>query len=189
MTGNIILASKSPRRAALLKRIFPSFQIRPSGFDESQISEPDPVRYTQRLAEQKATAVAAGPDDIVIGCDTVVVYNGEIFGKPACKSDEMRILRLLSGNTHSVVSGVCIRTDKKLESFAAETLVTFYPLSEEEMERYADSPEPYDKAGGYGIQGNGGLFVQKIDGDYNNAVGLPLAELARRLAPILRNRE
>ena len=134
--------------------------------------ESDPFRYTQRLAAEKAAAVAAGPQDIVIGCDTVVVQNDEILEKPSGKADEMRMLRLLSGNTHSVISGVCIRRGDRREIFSAETLVTFYPLSELEMERYADSPEPYDKAGGYGIQGNGGLFVQKIDGDYNNVVGL-----------------
>ena len=181
----IILASKSPRRIELMRLIAPDVLVRPSHFDESQIHESNPALLVRRLAYEKASAVGAENAAIVIGCDTVVALGHEIFGKPRDKMDEIRMLRALSGNTHSVLTGVCLLIDGERRSFECESQVTFFPLTEAEMEEYASSEEPYDKAGGYGIQGKGGLFVERISGDYNNVVGLPVGQLNRILRPIL----
>lgn len=181
----IILASKSPRRIELMRLITPDFIVRPSDFDESQVREDSPTQCVRRLAFEKANAVQAENNEIVIGCDTAVVLGNDIFGKPRDKADEIRMLRMLSGNTHSVLTGVCLLEKGRRHSFECESLVTFFPLTDAEIEEYASSDEPYDKAGGYGIQGTGGLFVERISGDYNNVVGLPVGQLNRRLRKFL----
>ena len=181
----LILASQSPRRRELLQLTGRPFSVRVSGFEESSVQEPDPIRLVRALAKGKAEAVPMAEDEIILGCDTVVALEKEILGKPRDEADAKRMLRALSGRTHSVITGVCIRLAGRCEQFEIETRVTFYPLSEAEIAAYTATPEPYDKAGAYGIQEKGGLFVQRIEGDYSNVVGLPAAELERRLRLIL----
>lgn len=184
MQGNLILASQSPRRRELMRLISADFIVRPSDFDESAVAESDPITLVRRLARGKAAAVEHAPEDIVIGCDTVVTLDGKIFGKPHSREDARRMMETLSGRTHSVITGVCVLLGDSVRQFECETRVTFYPLTVGEIESYISTDEPYDKAGGYGIQERGGLFVERIEGDYSNVVGLPVAGLYRLLRSI-----
>ena len=180
----VILASGSPRRKELLGLIFDQFTIIPSSADETLSPDTAPDAAVKELAERRAADVAASHrEDLVIGADTVVYCDGEILGKPADSKDAERMLRLLSGKTHSVFTGVCLLKDSENLIFAEETKVTFYPLSDKDITDYIASGEPFDKAGAYGIQGKGTLLVEKIDGDFFNVVGLPASRLARASAP------
>ena len=176
-----VLASASPRRKELMQLISSDFAIRPSSFEEEGITAATPAELVLLLAAGKAKAVESAADETVIGCDTIVAIGNEVLGKPKDKADAERMMRLLSGNTHSVYTGVCVLHQGREYSFAEETKVTFFSLSDEEIEAYITSDEPYDKAGAYGIQGKAGLFVEKIEGDYNNVVGFPTARLNRLL--------
>ena len=182
MNKKIILASASPRRKELLSVITEDFLVLPSDAEEiipGDISADETAEY---LAKIKAQAVAADhPQDVVIGADTCVVVGNEILGKPVDFNDAKRMLNLLSGKTHKVITGCAIINDGKTISFSSETLVEFYPLSETQIEEYINSLEPYDKAGSYAIQGKASLFVKGIKGDYFNVVGLPVAELNLKL--------
>ena len=184
----IVLASRSPRRQELLRLIAPQFTVLPSDFDESELMQRhlSPRETVEALSRGKAEAVFASlhdPDDtVVIGGDTVVVSPDDaIFGIPANHEEAFAMIRALSGVTHQVLTGVTLCKKGKIETFSVATDVTFYPLTDEEIERYLQTGESYDKAGGYGIQGYGGLLVQSISGDYHNVVGLPVATLARKL--------
>ena len=178
-----ILASASPRRKQLLERAGYAFEIVVSDADESLPAGITPEKAVRRNAARKAQAVAeTNPDAVVLGCDTVVAIDGEILGKPQDEAEAKAMLRRLSGNTHTVYSGVCI-TDGETETvFAVATDVTFYALSDRTIDAYAATKEPMDKAGAYGIQGLGCVLVKEISGDYSNVVGLPLSESARALA-------
>lgn len=179
---NIVLASASPRRRELLERAGVTFTVKVSDADEHIEPETPPHEAVTFLARQKAQAVSRTcPDDLVIGADTVVVYGGEILGKPADAADAVRMLQMLSGKTHTVYTGVCLMRGDKAETFCEQTQVTFYPLTQREIGDYVATGEPMDKAGAYGIQGRGCTLVQRIDGDYFNVVGLPVAALCRRL--------
>lgn len=173
----VLLASASPRRRQLLAQIT-AFEVEPSSFEE---------RAAGLSARETALSFARGkardvflkhPDCLVLGADTVVCLNGEIFGKPKDAADAKRMLRLLSGKTHSVFTGVCLMRSGAAAEGVDETRVTFLPLSEEEIDAYVASGLPFGKAGAYGIQ-DGGL-VEKIEGSYSNVVGLPL-ELTQEL--------
>ena len=178
---SLVLASASPRRREILQTTGFDFTVRVSDTDETIASGTPPQEAVQLLAKQKAAAVAADcPDDIVIGADTVVTLDGEILGKPHDTADAARMLRQLSGRTHDVYTGVCIAQAGGTETFYACTRVTFYPLTEKEIADYIATGEPMDKAGAYGIQGRGCTLVEKIDGDYFNVVGLPVAGLCRK---------
>lgn len=178
----MILASKSPRRKDLIQRICNDVKIIPSGVDESRVAEKPVEYFAERLARAKADQVAKEyPDELVIGCDTIVVLDGEVLGKPENKQHAFEMLRRLSGNTHKVITGVAMRQGEKTASFSEMTEVTFYQLTDEEITEYIDTNEPFDKAGGYGIQGQGCLLVKKINGDYYNVVGLPVSKLSREL--------
>ena len=182
----VILASASPRRQELLKMIFDGFAIIPADIDEN-IGEDVPVRERPELiAAKKAAAIAENhPDSLVIGCDTAVIADDLMLGKPTDKQNAEEMLRLLSGKAHEVITGCClILGDKKL-SFSVSTEVVFYELSDEEIAAYIAGDEWADKAGAYGIQGQAGLFVKEIHGDYNNVVGLPCAELNQRVKDLL----
>ena len=181
---NLILASQSPRRIELMRLITPDFQIRPSQFDESSIHETDPDQLCAALARGKAEAIAAPESDCVIGADTIVARNGHIFGKPRDRQDAREMLRSLSGGAHQVITGVCILFRGERREFQSHTNVYFYPLSDGQIEAYLDTGEPFDKAGAYGIQGKGGLFVERIEGDYNNVVGFPAARVYQTLQQI-----
>lgn len=178
----IILASASPRRRELLKNIFTEFEIMPADVDETlseKIKAEDAARY---LSRKKAEFIAEKyPDALVIGSDTTVVTDGEILGKPENKADVRRMLNTLSGKTHKVITGVCLCKNGNTRSFSETTEVVFYKLSKSEIEEYLNGDEWRDKAGAYGIQGEAGLFVEKINGDYNNVVGLPVARLNREI--------
>lgn len=176
----LILASKSPRRIELLKLAGFNYEIIPAISEEKTEPSMTPCETVLSLACQKAAEVSAShPDDIVIGADTVVVYDNEIMGKPADNDDAFRMLKKLSGNIHSVYTGLCIKKGDKQHVFYEETKVEFYPLSDEEIKVYIKTGEPMDKAGAYGIQEKGSLLVKRIDGDYFNVVGLPLSRFVR----------
>ena len=183
----VVLASRSPRRQELLRLITEDFTVRVSHFDErplmAKAGSLSPEELVKALSAGKAQAVLAEcPDALVIGGDTVVVSpSAEIFGIPRDRADAARMLRALSGRSHRVVNGMTICGDGSAFSFAVSTDVEFYPLSETEIAAYLDTGEPFDKAGGYGIQGCGGLLVRGIRGSYDNVVGLPAAELSRNL--------
>ena len=180
---SLILASGSPRRQELLQLITKDFIVSPVDADETLPAGMPIEMAAAYLADLKAkTAAAEFPQDIVIGCDTVVILGDEIMGKPKDREDAHRMLRALSGETHSVLTGVSLYCGKQTTVFTTETLVEFYTLSDAEIEAYLDTGEPFDKAGAYGIQGKGSLLVRGIEGDYFNVVGLPVAALSRQLA-------
>lgn len=190
MNGKIILASASPRRQELLKYIVPEFEVKPADIDESLPEDVPAEKAAEYLAVQKARHIAKQyPECVVIGSDTVVIIDGIILGKPADGADAERMLKLLSGRTHKVVTGVCIARGEKTDSFSCETKVKFYPLTEEEIRGYIASGEPMDKAGAYGIQGYGSLLAEGIEGDFFNVMGLPAAMLKRRLEKFIEETE
>lgn len=176
----IILASQSPRRQELLKLITSDFEIKVSNVDETLPDKITPKEAVMYLSKIKAEPFADG-DDIVIGADTVVALDGKILGKPKNEENAKEMLKFLSGRTHSVFTGVTLASGKKTKTFAVETKVKFFELTNEEIDAYIKTKEPFDKAGAYGIQGYGSLLVEKIDGDYFNVVGLPVSTLAREL--------
>ncbi|MBR5722799.1 MAG: septum formation protein Maf [Oscillospiraceae bacterium] len=178
----LILASGSPRRRELLGKLNVPFEVIVSECDET-LPEGIPADCAaEMLAVRKAAAVAAlHPDAVVIGADTTVILDEEILGKPADAADCKRMLHALSGRMHKVITGVGIFWNGHSLSFSDETEVQFYPLTDAEIDAYAASEEPYDKAGAYGIQGQGALLVAGIHGDYYNVMGLPVARLARQL--------
>lgn len=177
----IILASQSPRRKEILSLLDIPFKIMVSDADETADESLPAYFIAESLSLKKAAAVAKNIDTeaIVIGADTIVVSEGKILGKPKDNDDAAAMLSALSGRTHSVISGVTVMDTKsaKSESFYVETKVTFAELTDTEIADYIASGEPCDKAGAYGIQGRGGKFVEKIEGDYFNVVGLPLSKL------------
>lgn len=180
---SIILASASPRRAELLQQIGLNFSVRPADIDETPESDETPEHYVERLAREKALAVArAVPECLVLGSDTSVVLDGVILGKPSGPAEARETLTRLSGTTHQVMTAVALATEEHCQSSLVTTEVCFRELSEGEIEAYVASGEPMDKAGSYGIQGLGGIFVKELRGSYSAVVGLPLQETAALLA-------
>ncbi len=187
MSGKIILASGSPRRKELLAYIVPEYDVFPADIDESVPVEISPENCAELLAVKKAAYVSEKfPESVVIGCDTVVISDGEILGKPKDPADAERMLKMLSGKVHTVITGVCIFCGDRRESFSCRTEVEFYPITEKEIAEYISTGEPMDKAGAYGIQGKGCVFVKAINGDFFNVVGLPVSMLKRRLDDFLK---
>lgn len=190
----IILASQSPRRRELLKQIGLEFEVIVSDTEE-KISNSIPKEVVLELSSQKAEAVwktfyyTDYNDAVIIGADTVVSLGDSIMGKPKDREDAKRILKKLSGNTHSVWTGVTIiwKDDQKVcrKSFTKETKVTMYPIEDGELDAYLKSGEADDKAGAYAIQGLGARFIEDIQGDYNNVVGLPVAEVYQQIKKII----
>lgn len=186
MNNHIILASASPRRRELLSVITDNFEVIPSGVEESVPNNIGLLETAEYLARIKAEDIAKNHKDaVVIGADTCVIAEGEILGKPKDKADALRMIKLLSGKTHSVITGCAVICNGMINSFSVETKVEFYSLSETEINEYINTAEPYDKAGGYAIQGKASLFVKQIVGDYFNVVGLPVALLNKKLKEIL----
>lgn len=178
--AELILASRSPRRKYLLEQAGLHFSVIPSPFDESSVSSTEPATYVRCLAEGKADDVAARyPEAWVIGADTIVAAEDRLLGKPASKDAARRMLGRLSGKTHQVYTGFCIcRHRGNLKFIAAvRTDVTFKDLSENEIEWYIRTGEPFNKAGAYAIQGMGTFLVRCINGSYSNVVGLPVCEV------------
>lgn len=183
---DIILASASPRRKELLARIYPNFKVIPSRLREVVPKEMGVENCPQYLAERKAESVAkAYRKSLVIGCDTSVIIDGEMLNKPRSTSDARDMMKALSGRVHRVITGCSLFYMEKHYSFSEVTEVEFYQLTDEEIESYVETPEPYDKAGGYGIQGTAALFIKSIKGDYYNIVGLPIARLKREIEDFL----
>ena len=170
-----MLASQSPRRAEILRQAGIPFLVRAVPVDESTLPGERPEDYVERLAKSKATAVDAAPGEVVLAADTTVVVDGEILAKPADAPDAGRMLRLLSGRRHEVITGICLRRGTEVMVDRAVTQVWFAPMSDEEIDAYAASGEPMDKAGAYAIQSLASKFVQRIEGCYFNVMGLPVA--------------
>lgn len=190
MGHKLILASASPRRKELLEQIGAEFEIFAAKGEETAVST-NPEQLVMELSAQKASEVAeslsAGADNIIVlGADTVVAFQGEILGKPKNEKDAARMLQMLSGNTHSVYTGVTaiiidLEGKKQLRSFYEETKVTIYSMTDIQISSYICTGEPMDKAGAYGIQGEFAVYIEKIEGDYNNVVGLPVARVYQEL--------
>ena len=182
---DIILASKSPRRRALLEQMgVRDFRILTPDIDEHMDRALPPAELVRQISLEKAQAVAAqaDPNAVIIAADTVVALDGVVLGKPADEEEAFRMLSLLSGNRHQVYTGLTVLRGEQVFSQWEETSVTFRPLTAEEIEAYIATGEPMDKAGAYGIQGLGALLVERLEGDYFNVMGLPLCRLGRMLA-------
>ena len=176
----VLLASKSPRRLELLSMLGYEVEVTVSQVDESGITAPSPALLTERLATLKAEEVYSrlSPEDIpVIAADTVVEHDGKVLGKPKDEADARAMLRALSGTSHLVHTGLAVIHNGLLRTCVETAAVRFRPLTDEEIERYIKSGQPFDKAGAYGIQGPAGAFVEGIEGDFFTVVGLPLCRL------------
>ena len=184
----LVLASASPRRRELLTQAGFSFEIHPAHIPEDPLPQEDPIAYVTRLARQKAEAIynqltksQPNPSLVVLGADTTVTIDQEILGKPENPEDAARILRLLSGRTHRVVTGVSLVSEKQTQTAAEVTAVQFLSISEEEITAYIATSEPMDKAGAYAIQGHAARWIPRIQGCYFNVVGLPISLVATLL--------
>jgi len=180
--SKLILASASPRRSELLCNAGIEFTVLPAHIPEFRRDHESPDEYVCRLAREKAQAVfAQQPLDYVLGADTEVIVDGRVLGKPRDPEDAARMLRLLSGRSHVVTTGVCLLGPGVDDTRAETTLVTFDPLSEDQVRSYVASGEPMDKAGAYAIQGIASRWITRLDGCYFNVVGLPVPLLYRML--------
>lgn len=177
----LVLASKSPRRSEILKNAGIDFTVRVADADETIPDGTKPCDAVVFLAARKAMAVPREKDEVVLGADTIVVLDDMILGKPKDKEDAFNMIKNLSGRVHSVFTGVCAIGDGISLTFAEETRVEFYPLSDDEINEYISTDEPYDKAGAYGIQGLASKFIRGIEGDYFNVVGLPVSSVYKKI--------
>ncbi|MGV8056829.1 MAG: Maf family protein [Smithellaceae bacterium] len=179
-----ILASASPRRQELLSSVGLKFKTIPAHVNEDYIDGESPRQHVKRLAQDKAFAIAhKHPDTWVLGADTIVVIDGLILGKPKNKKQARQMLERLSGRVHKVFTGFTLThtASQVTKTKVIQSAVKFKPVSNEEMEWYASCDEPYDKAGGYAVQGKGAYFIQAISGSYTNVIGLPLCEVLEEL--------
>jgi septum formation protein len=190
MFVTLVLASASPRRQELLRNAGIAFTVHPADIDESPRDGESPVDCAQRLAREKALAVfRSRPQDCILGADTIVVVDEKILGKPRDAADAACMLRLLSGRTHEVITGVCLvgpagelsTENRELRTAAETTRVTMCELSDGDIGDYIATGEPMDKAGAYAIQGRASRWIPRIEGDYSNVVGLPVALVYRML--------
>ena len=179
---HIILASASPRRKEILERADLKFDVMPSDAQEIT-TKTAPNEVVMELASIKAKDIykKSEKQSMIVGADTVVAYQGQILGKPTDKADAKRMLTMLSGQTHEVYTGVCVIEDGKTKTFYEETKVTFYEISDEQINHYIKTGEPMDKAGSYGIQGKAAVFIKGIEGDYYNVVGFPIARFLQEI--------
>jgi len=180
----LVLASQSPRRREILRQAGIPFTVRAADVDESLLAGESPADYVQRLAAAKAYAIEAAEGEIVLGADTTVVIDGQILAKPADAAEARRMLGLLSGRRHEVLTGICLRNGAGAVRDCVTTGVVFAPISDTEIDEYVASGEPMDKAGAYAIQGLASKFVARIEGDYFNVMGLPVALVYRRLREV-----
>ncbi len=185
----LILASGSPRRRELLSLYTNDFSVCASDFDESTVRADTPVQLVEKLACGKCLTISKQhPGAVVLGCDTVVDVNGDVFGKPKDAADAKRMLRALSGTEHQVHTGVCISDGVRTQSFVDSCAVRFFAIGEEEIERYTATAEPYDKAGAYAIQGHAALWIDRIEGDYYTIMGLPISRTIQLLRQFVREK-
>ena len=181
---NLILASQSPRRRELLGLFHIPFTVRVADIDETMDPQKSPYDEVARVSLQKALAVARDADDVVIAADTIVVCQGQVLGKPTDEADAYRMLRLLSGRDHQVMTGMAVLRGQQQIVRTEVTDIHFRELSDREIEAYIRTGEPMDKAGSYGIQGGAALFAEKLVGDYYNVMGLPVCRLGQILKTI-----
>jgi len=181
----LVLASASPRRQELLRNAGIPFEVQPAHIPEDALSGETAKACAERLAREKALAVARlRPQDCVLGADTVVVVDSQLLGKPSNAADAARMLRLLSGREHQVITGVCLVVSGQCSVGSETTSVTMREISEKEITDYVASGEPMDKAGAYAIQGIASRWIPRIEGDYSNVVGLPVALVFRMLREV-----
>ncbi|WP_404458463.1 Maf family protein [Oceanobacillus kapialis] len=181
-SAKLILGSSSPRRQELLKQVHLPFFIRKPNIDESQVTTQDPVEKVKQLAIRKSQALPLQDEkEVILTADTVVSYQQQIFEKPNSKEAAFHMISTLSGKTHEVYTGVMIRSASQESVFVERAEVTFWPLTQQEIEWYVATDDPYDKAGAYGIQSLGAMFVKSIRGDYATIVGLPISKVIREL--------
>jgi len=188
MRRQLILASTSPRRQAILAEAELEFITRPADVDERHFPGETPAAHVRRLAQAKAEAIATQyPAALVVGADTVVVLDGIIFGKPASLSEARQTLARFAGKTHKVLTGVCLRSlaPPHLAVWVAATKVSFRKLSTETIQCYCDTVNTLDKAGSYGLQDHGNMLIKSIEGLASNVIGLPIEELLPRLEGLL----
>ena len=179
----LVLASSSPRRAALLEQLGLEFEIVSPEVDESHRPEESPASYVERLARDKAEK-AVRDDAIVIGADTVVVHQGRFMGKPSHPAEARAMLAGLAGSTHDVFTGLAVASVDQIASIVDVTTVEMFEMTSDEIARYVDGGEPMDKAGAYAIQGEGGRFVTRVEGSPSTVVGLPIHLLDRVLSRV-----
>ncbi len=187
MTSSFILASASPRRQQFLLEMGLHFDVVPSDVNEDFLHDESPVDYVTRMSQEKSNAISQkNPDAWVLGADTIVIIDGEVLGKPHTCGDAREMLMKLSGREHRVITGFTIvkKSVHIMMSHAVESRVVFKAIEENELEWYVNSPEPYDKAGAYAVQGRAGYFVKEIHGSYTNVVGLPLTEVVTALKKV-----
>ncbi|WP_213810576.1 nucleoside triphosphate pyrophosphatase [Jeotgalicoccus sp. WY2] len=177
----LILGSQSPRRRELLTQAGLDYEILVPNADEKQITSSVPETKVIETAKLKSSVLTVDDNSVLLTCDTVVSHNNKIYEKPATIEDARQMITALSGSTHEVYSAAILKSRGFEEIISDCTEVTFYDLSEEEIEQYINTDEPYDKAGAYGIQSFGAVFVKEIKGDYNTVVGLPLSKVYRAL--------
>lgn len=178
----LILASSSPRRKELLEDLQIPFEVRTSNVEETFLESLSPEEVVMDLAKRKAQAVNLNkPTELILGADTIVYSNKAILGKPSSREEAFQMIRQLSGTSHSVYTGVAIVADGQCTTFFEKTDVLFWELTDEEINSYLDTGEPFDKAGAYGIQGVGRILVKEIHGDYFTVVGLPISRTVREL--------
>ena len=181
---NLILASASPRRKELLEKFGVPFLIRAADIDETMDSSKPPYDEVGRVSRLKAMATPREPDDVLIAADTIVVCEGNVLGKPRDEAEAAKMLRLLSGRDHQVMTGCTVLRGERCVTFTEVTDLHFRELTEKEIAKYVASGEPMDKAGSYGIQGGAALFCERMVGDYYNVMGLPVCRLGRVLTEI-----
>ena len=189
MTKSVVLASASPRRTALLKQMNIAHTIQPADIDESPRLNETPLSLVSRLAAEKGQAVKAKlaskqtltDDTVILASDTLIAFNGQSVGKPENKADAKRILTMLSGNTHEVLTAISVLNNTRQQTQVITTSVTFAALTDEQIDAYWETGEPADKAGSYAIQGIGGEFVVSINGSASAVIGLPLYETRQLL--------
>lgn len=181
----LILASQSPRRKELMGLFHIPFTVRVADIDETMDPAKDPYDEVARVSRAKAEAVARAPEDLVVAADTIVVCNGQVLGKPADPQDAARMLRLLSGTDHQVMTGMSVLRGDRCITCTEVTDIHFRELTEQEVLDYVRTGEPMDKAGSYGIQGGAALFAEKMVGDYYNVMGLPVCRLSQILKQMM----
>jgi len=186
MSPEVVLASQSPRRRELLALIGIAHEVRPADIDESYLAGETPEQHCERLARGKAATLTdrVGRESVVIGSDTIVVVDGQVLGKPEDAADAARMLRMLSGRSHTVLTAVAVARNGRLESAVERVAVSFREIDDAEIAAYIATREPMDKAGAYGIQGYGATIVSRIEGDYFAVMGLALNLLVRLLARV-----
>lgn len=177
----LVLASRSPRRREILQQAGIPFVLRPTDVDETPFPGEAPRDYVIRIARDKANAAIPAPGEIILAADTTVTIDGQILAKPLDAADARRMLHLLSGRRHQVLTGIALRCAARIIEDCAETSVWFAPLTAAEIEEYAAGGEPMDKAGAYAIQGQASRFVERIEGCYFNVMGLPVSLVYRHL--------